>query len=157
METFEDEDIVFKGKIIHAKIHVDLKEALFYGPMENSYHPYCDENVDKMVNEIEDKELDNAIGHPARPDNIPITKDNQRIYYKAYHKCPDYHSKMQLYVGDKEIGNDPFASKAALCKQDCLFPTCPFYDFWTVNNRFNPTCNHIEDYDEWIVLGYKNR
>lgn len=150
LKYFIDEDMIYDGCTIHAKIDEDLCD----------YNKCIETNKDKKEeaqSRVETDVLDWAEGHPARPNNIPITKENQRTDYRVYYRCPDYASKMYFYSQDDDIGNNPFASKAALCKQDCLFPTCPFYDFWSVNNRFNPNCGHTYDYDEWVVKGYKER
>lgn len=150
LDDFIDEDIKYEKKLFHAKIHKDL-----YDMVSNMY-PIRGRDGE-LEYWVEDEELRKFVGNKARPAGIPITKENQRTYYKAYYRCFDYHYKMKIYKKDRMIGKDPFASKAALCKEDCLFPTCPFYDFWAVNNRFNPTCEHKSDYDVWVVKGYKER
>jgi hypothetical protein len=100
----------------------------------------------------EDKELDRCTGHPARPNEIPIARENQRIYFGAYYRCPDYQYKIKHH--DPLIGKNPFVSMAQQCKQDCLFPTCPFYSSWGVNARFNPFELHLHEYDLWVVQAY---
>jgi len=39
-----------------------------------------------------------------------------------------------------------------ICKEDCLYPTCPFYSKVNMEERRH---NHREDYDEWVTKWYK--
>ena len=94
------------------------------------------------------------VENPARPTNVKITRENQIKTYKIYEKCPDYRRKIGPFLSNPYIYGNPFAQQATLCKEDCLFPTCPFYDMWANTNR---AVHHKEDYDEWIVQGYEER
>ena len=96
-------------------------------------------------------------GHPARPAGVKLTREMQIKTFQAYFKCPDYMEKIPTVnnpVYRREIAENPFARNSILCKEDCLFPTCPFYDSWSIMNR----CKfHQNDYDEWVVKGYEER
>ena len=95
--------------------------------------------------------------HPARPTGVKITRENQIKTYQAYIKCPDFLKKIPTInnpVYRRELANRPFAMHDMLCKEDCIFPTCPFYDGWSIINR---VVNHPDDYDEWVVQGYEDR
>lgn len=96
-------------------------------------------------------------GHPAHPTGVKITREIQDKSYKAYVKCPDFLEKIPILnnpVYRRDLEKDYLGRKSLLCKDDCLFPTCPFYDSWSIDNRVNA---HAEDYDEWVVQGYKDR
>ena len=96
-------------------------------------------------------------GHPARPTGVKITREIQVKTYKAYFACPDYIEKSSILenpIDRREIAENPFTRKYVLCKEDCIFPTCPFYETWSIMNR----CKfHKDDYDEWVVKGYEER
>lgn len=94
------------------------------------------------------------VDNPARPANVEITREKQIKTYKIYEKCPDYRRKIRPFISNPNIYGNPLARQSTLCKEDCLFPTCPFYDMWANTNR---AVHHKEDYDEWIVQGYEER
>ena len=96
-------------------------------------------------------------GHPAHPEGVKITREMQVKTYQAYIKCPDFLEKIPTInnpVYRRELAGNFFGMKAMLCKEDCIFPTCPFYDTWSITNR---VIHHPDDYDEWVVQGYENR
>jgi hypothetical protein len=95
--------------------------------------------------------------HPARPAGVKITREMQVKTHKAYISCPDFLSKIPTInnpVYRRELSSRPDKLVGMLCKEDCLFPTCPFYDSWSIANR---VIYHPDDYDEWVVQGYENR
>ncbi len=95
--------------------------------------------------------------HPARPSGVKITRENQVKTYQVYIKCPDFLERIP-YINNpvyrRDLSEDFLGRKSMLCKQDCLFPTCPFYDQWSIDNRI---IYHPDDYDEWVVQGYEDR
>lgn len=98
-----------------------------------------------------------ANDHPAHPSGVKITREMQIKTYQAYIKCPDFLEKIPTInnpVYRRELANKSFAMHDMLCKEDCIFPTCPFYDGWSIVNRI---INHPDDYDEWVVQGYEDR
>jgi len=95
--------------------------------------------------------------HPARPAGVKITREMQVKKYQAYISCPDFLSKIRTInnpVYRRQLSSRPDKLVGMLCKEDCLFPTCPFYDSWAIANR---VIYHPDDYDEWVVQGYENR
>lgn len=95
--------------------------------------------------------------HPARPAGVKITREMQVKTHNAYISCPDFLSKIPTInnpVYRRELSSRPDKLVGMLCKEDCLFPTCPFYDSWSIANR---VIYHPDDYDEWVVQGYKKR
>lgn len=107
-----------------------------------------------LMEELKRRGGSSVADHPARPTNVKITRENQIKTYKIYEKCPDYRKKIGPFLSDPYIYGNPFARQSTLCKDDCLFPTCPFYDMWSNTNR---AVHHMEDYDEWVVQGYEDR
>lgn len=87
--------------------------------------------------------------HKERETQQPtITREMQDASYKAYEKCTTYEVKIEsLFFNSMMLQN----RYNLICKNDCLFPTCPFYSKWAIDNR---TYTHREDYDEWIVDAY---
>ena len=95
-------------------------------------------------------------GNPARPAGVKITRDKQITTYQVYIKCPIFLEKIPIInnpIYRRDLANDLFGRRGLLCKDDCLFPTCPFYDRWTIDNRI---IDHPDDYDEWVVQAYEN-
>ena len=95
--------------------------------------------------------------NPARPDGVAITRENMRIEYKIYHQCPIYKTQISRA---KALGHlDPpfimgdYSFKQLLCKDDCLFCHCPFYDMRLFMELRH---NHRSDYDEWVMDHFKN-
>lgn len=140
------------GEVISCILNMyDRETAIEYRQISST-----DMSTFGVIPEIpEDKELDQGTGHPAYPNEIPIARENQRTYFGAYYRCPDYKFKIKNH--HPLIGKNPFVSMGEECKHDCLFPTCPFYDSWAMNARFNPHELHVHEYDLWVVEAYKNR
>ncbi len=78
-----------------------------------------------------------------------ITREMQDASYLAYSKCHKYNVKMQSFLIQNHIIH---TLPQVVCKEDCLYPTCPFYSIWTITNR---ALSHKHDYDEWIVEEYQ--
>lgn len=79
---------------------------------------------------------------------VYITRDMQDTSYKAYEKCHKYEVQIEsLFFNPAMLQN----RYSMICKEDCLYPTCPFYSRWAIDNR---TFQHKEDYDEWVVEAY---
>lgn len=78
-----------------------------------------------------------------------ITREIQDTSYKAYEKCLKYKVQIEsLYFSPIMLQS----RYSMICKEDCLYPTCPFYSKWAIDNR---AFQHEEDYDEWIVEAYQ--
>lgn len=78
-----------------------------------------------------------------------ITRAMQDTSYKAYEKCTNYDIKMESLFFSPMMLQSRYS---LICKDDCLYPTCPFYSKWAIDNR---AYQHKNDYDEWIVEAYK--
>lgn len=77
-----------------------------------------------------------------------ITREMQDTSYKAYEKCTTYKVKIESLFFNSMMLQSQYS---LICKNDCLFPTCPFYSKWAIDNR---AYTHREDYDEWVVDAY---
>ena len=103
-----------------------------------------------IVEKEEDENSErNSPEHPARPKGIKITREIQVTTYKAYEQCQDYKSKRSTLFFNNLTLQSRYSS---VCKEDCIFPTCPFYSKWAVDSL---AYQHRDDYDEWIVEAYK--
>ena len=105
----------------------------------------------------EDKCPNEGSTNPARPEGVKITRDIMDISYKAYHKCTDYPVRMMAaqargYLKPPYIWGDNSYTEL-ICKTDCLFPGCPFYDRRLLDELRH---NHRSDYDEWVLTYLKN-
>lgn len=78
--------------------------------------------------------------NPARPKGVKITREIQDTSYRAYAACTVYNRKVKTTVFIEDV-----------CKDDCIFPTCPFYSKWAFMSLYQ----HMTDYDEWIVDAYQ--
>ena len=87
--------------------------------------------------------------HKERKTQQPIiTREMQDTSYKAYEKCTTYDIKIESLFFNSIMTQSRYS---LICKDDCLYPTCPFYSKWAIDNR---TYAHREDYDEWIEDAY---
>lgn len=95
--------------------------------------------------------------NPARPNGIKITRDIQDISRCAYAKCLDYPVKLMAarsrgYLTPPYIWGDNSFTEL-ICKDDCMFPSCPFYDRRLFEELRH---NHRLDYDDWVLTYMKN-
>ncbi len=95
--------------------------------------------------------------NPARPKGLKITRSDMRIEYKAYEKCTEYASRLETsrangYLTPPYIFGDNSFTRM-LCKEDCIFCHCPFYDRRLFEELRH---NHRDDYDEWVMQYFKN-
>ena len=102
-------------------------------------------------------EINNESVNPARPVGVKITIDIMDISYKAYEQCTEYPARMiaakaQGHLTPPYIFGDTSYTQL-LCKEDCLFPGCPFYDRRLFDELRH---NHREDYHEWVSTYMKN-
>ena len=91
--------------------------------------------------------------HPAKPRGVKITREIQITEYKAYAICPDYKANHSMFHFSPVTRPRGYEIYNHVCKEDCIFPTCPFYSKWAVASYAN---DHWSDYDDWIVEAYKN-
>lgn len=129
---------------------------------------FCTESEFKELMEISEKkksmrqieqttEINNESVNPARPAGVKITRDIMDISYKAYEQCTEYPArvmtaKAQGHLTPPYIWGDTSYTQL-LCKEDCLFPGCPFYDRRLFDELRH---NHREDYHEWVLTYMKN-
>lgn len=107
-----------------------------------------------------DKHIENinsTNSNPARPAGVKITRAIMDISYKAYTKCTDYPVRMMAarargFLTPPYIFGD-YSHYELICKDDCLFPSCPFYSKRLLDQLRH---NHRNDYDEWVVAYMKN-
>lgn len=93
-----------------------------------------------------------GITNPARPKGVKITREIMDISYRAYHKCTDYPFRMMAarargYLTPPYIWGDN-SHYELICKDDCLFPSCPFYSIRLLDELRH---NHRDDYDDWVL------
>ncbi len=111
----------------------------------------------KKRNNRQKKELNEGSTNPARPAGVKITRDIMDISYKAYEQCTDYPVRMMVAKSRGYLtppyfmGDNSYIS--LLCKEDCLFPSCPFYDRRLFDELRH---NHRSDYHEWVLNYMKN-
>lgn len=78
--------------------------------------------------------------------------------YRAYDKCPILPGKVRYGLAKgyftKPYAWGDYSYKELICKEDCLYPTCPFYSLINLDELRH---NHYDDYDEWIVEVYNRR
>lgn len=110
-----------------------------------------DDNYILCTNEKADfLEMEHRSAEAPSQTSARITRDMQDTSYKAYEKCKMYATKIKsLFFNPVMLQN----RYSLICKEDCLYPTCPFYSKWAIDNR---AFQHKEDYDEWIEEAYKN-
>lgn len=95
--------------------------------------------------------------NPARPRGLKISRSDMVIEYKAYEKCLDYPVKMHYarsmgwLTPPYTYGDYSYAS--LICKDDCIFCHCPFYDLSLLNKLRH---NHRNDYHEWVLTDFKD-
>lgn len=87
---------------------------------------------------------------------MAITKEMQDASYRAYDKCHFFANKIRYGLA-KGYFTKPYiygdhSYQELICKDDCLYPTCPFY--W-IGNLDELRHNHLDDYDEWVVEHYQ--
>ena len=87
---------------------------------------------------------------------MSITPEMQDSSYRAYDNCPKFADKVRYgmakgYFTPPYIFED-FSFRELICKEDCLYPTCPFYG---LKNLIELRHNHRDDYDEWVVEYYQ--
>lgn len=78
-----------------------------------------------------------------------ITREMQDTSYKAYEKCLKYEVQIESLCFSPMMLQNRYSM---ICKEDCLYPTCPFYSKWAIDNR---AFQHEKDYDEWVVEAYQ--
>ena len=108
-----------------------------------------EEKATKETNEISSEEVDKEIAkthNPARPYGVAITKEIQVTSHNAYSACTEYPSQLYYFHHLLQMRMLDFNMGVYVCKEDCLFPKCPFY---SIRNVFG-LANHPEDYDDWI-------
>ena len=130
----------------------DKKEYLFCTESELNKLKRQSEKEQEEMKESETKQ-----SHPARPQGIKITAEKQDRRFKSYHICPDYKVKIHYartvgYLTPPYSLGD-YSYQELVCKDDCIFPNCPFYDLMHLDElRYN----HRADYDTWVVQFSKN-
>jgi hypothetical protein len=113
------------------------------------------ERAEQKANNKEEINIRNS--NPARPEGVKITRDIMDISYKVYTKCTEYPVRLMAarsrgyLTPPYEWGDNTYTE--LLCKEDCLFPSCPFYDRRLFDELRH---NHRSDYDEWILTYMKN-
>lgn len=114
---------------------------------------------DKELN-IRNEEIDEnkqQEENPARPKGLKITRDDMVIEYKAYERCTEYATRLKrarergYLTPPYTWGDNSFTQM--LCKEDCIFCHCPFYDRRLLEELRH---NHRTDYDEWVMEHFKN-
>lgn len=105
----------------------------------------------------EEKNPNAGSKNPARPEGVKITRDIQDISYKAYGRCTEYPVRMMAarargYLTPPYIWGDNSYTQL-ICKEDCIFPACPFYDRRLLDELRH---NHRSDYDDWVMTYMKN-
>lgn len=95
--------------------------------------------------------------NPARPAGVKITRDIMDISFMAYSKCTEYPirkmaAKSRGYLTPPYYWGDNSYTEL-ICKEDCLFPSCPFYDRRLFDELRH---NHRNDYDEWVLTYMEN-
>lgn len=98
-----------------------------------------------------------SVENPARPRGLKITRADMVIEYQAYKKCTEYPVKMHAgralgYLTPPYSWGDS-SYVELLCKEDCIFCHCPFYDRSLLDELRH---NHRSDYDEWVMEYFKN-
>lgn len=108
---------------------------------------------EKKEKELElEKQEDLKPENPARPCGLQIVASIQDRRYKAYYKCTDF----QVKLFDAKISGDltppyildDYSFSRHICKDDCLFPNCPFYELRLLSELRH---NHRDDYDSWVI------
>lgn len=91
--------------------------------------------------------------NPARPKGVKITREIQDTSYRAYAACTVYNRKVQAPIFSQHTRMQMLIESKFeyVCKDDCIFPTCPFYSKWAFMSLYQ----HMTDYDEWIVDAYQ--
>jgi len=113
---------------------------------------------EKALIEQQRKEAEaNAPEHPARPRGVKISAEVQDRRFQSYYACPDFKSKID-YARARGLLTPPYALgdysfRELLCKEDCIFPNCPFYELRLLSELRH---NHREDYDTWVIEFTKN-
>ena len=75
---------------------------------------------------------------------------------RAYDKCFIFANKVKYGIA-KGYFTKPYllgdeSYRELICKDDCLYPTCPFYQ---LGNLIELRHNHQDDYDEWVFENYQ--
>ena len=121
------------------------------------------EELDVMLEkQKEEEKKGNAISsiqpkdNPARPRGLKITRNDMVIEYKAYERCTEYPIRLRD-AQDSGLLTPPFmfgdnSFRRLLCKEDCIFCHCPFYDVKLFEELRH---NHREDYNEWVMDYFK--
>ena len=106
---------------------------------------------------MDTNEKETRLINPARPEGLKITREDMIIEYKAYEKCTEYPIRL---AGAKSRGYlDPpyyfgdYSFREFLCKEDCIFCHCPFYDIRLLEELRH---NHRHDYHDWVMEHFKN-
>ena len=130
---------------------------------ENNYLFCSSEELERLKTEselVEEKEVVNneevnnellKNQNPARPHGVAITKEIQVTSHMAYSACTQYPSQISYFREILRMHMLDFNTGVYVCKEDCLFPKCPFY---SIRNVFG-LINHPQNYDDWIDDEYE--